>query len=125
MSNRGQLSAIHLSCPLHPSLLFPRASQDHALPVGTDVTDTSLAGILGREREVCVPVTSGIISVNAYDDDDDHDNSNNNASNSSSGSGSSDSSDNNRGWLGQALVLKLRQVNGDGVMSGVWYDAAE
>lgn len=101
------------------------------MPVGTEVTDESLAGVLGREHEVCVPVTSSIISNNAGDDGDDRgkrsssiinnsgsSNSNNNNNNNSSGSSDEN---NSRAWLGQALVLKLRQVNGDGVMSGVCY----
>ena len=99
--------------------------QDHALPVGTEVTDRSLVGVLGREREICVPVASTIAGTNA--DGDDRGSSNDNCC---SNTGGSDNSNNNnsigssdkksRVWLGQSLVLKLRQVNGDGVMSGVW-----
>ncbi|CAM9370601.1 unnamed protein product [Laminaria digitata] len=115
--------------------------QDHALPVGTAVTDTSLAGVFGREREVYVPVTSTIIGANAGDDDRDSssssgDNRNSNSgsntntntncglssSNNSNSSKNSSSGGSSRAWLGQSLVLKLRQVNGDGVMSGVGGD---
>ena len=143
MSHGGDQSLlVHQWCPLPPSLLFclPPSPlldfaftavilQDHALPVGTEVTDTSLAGVLGLERDVCVPVTSS--SISTYTDGDDGDcgknisNNNNNGSsgnnNSNNTNGSNSDENSSRAWLGQALVLKLRQVNGDGVMSGVWY----
>lgn len=134
------------NAPIHHSYSLPRFPcrlhqtaillQDHALPVGTAVTDTSLAGVFGREREVYVPVTSTIIGANAGDDDrdssssSDNRNSNSSSSNTNTNCGLSSSNNSNsknsssggssRAWLGQSLVLKLRQVNGDGVMSGVW-----
>eukprot|EP00904_Undaria_pinnatifida_P001525 jgi/Undpi1/11373/HiC_scaffold_30.g13670.m1 len=40
--------------------------QDHALPVGTDVTDTSLAGVLGREREVGGDVWCAALLLSAW-----------------------------------------------------------
>lgn len=90
--------------------------QDHALPAGTRITEHSLAGVLGCEREVSVPV--GPAAVCCGDDGCsvvvDRDNSDTDGGSSSGSTGS----------LGEALllVLKLRQVNGDGVMSGVGRD---
>lgn len=111
--------------PAHNYYIIPGTWQDHALPAGTRITELSLAGVLGREREVLVPVgpavccdddgcssSSGVVNGrNDYGATDGGD----------GGSGSGSGSGNMGGSFEQAssLVLKLRQVNGDGVMSGV------
>lgn len=71
------------------------ASKDHALPAGT-CTEQTLERVLGCESEVSIPLRC---SCCGQDGDGGFD--------GVKGSGSS------------RLVLKLRQVNGDGVLSGV------
>lgn len=68
--------------------------QDHALAVGTELTTQSLAEVLGSENEVAVPIAT---------------------KHSKDGDGREDVPDS----LDRELVLRLRQVNGNGIMSGV------
>lgn len=72
-----------------------RSSKDHALPAGT-CTEQTLERVLGCESEVSIPLR---YSFCGQDGDGGVD-----------GIKGSDSS---------RLVLRLRQVNGDGVLSGV------
>ena len=106
-----------------PFLMMPFAiisctrCQDHALPAGT-CTELSLARVLGCESEVSIPVGCSIRCQRREDDHCSRD-----ASEGVSGSSGSTRSSSS-GKVESRLVLKLRQVNGDGVLSGVsigWY----
>lgn len=73
--------------------------QDHALPAGTELTDESFAEVLGPECEISIPLRrASANNVGKHE--------------CVEGGGTK--------TVGQtSLVLKLRQVNGDGVLSGV------
>eukprot|EP00752_Nemacystus_decipiens_P016286 g14565.t1 len=90
--------------------------EDRALPAGT-CTEQSLAGVLGCESEVSIPA-GWFVRCRRPDEDDDRCGPHagedvDDGSGSGSGGG---------GTVESRLVLKLRQVNGDGILSGVGGD---
>eukprot|EP00903_Cladosiphon_okamuranus_P021666 g19919.t1 len=81
--------------------------EDHALPAGT-CTEQSLAGVLGCELEVSIPAGCPVPFHEDFEV----------RGNNTTGSRGSSSEE----MAPSLLVLKLRQVNGEGVMSGVGGD---
>lgn len=80
--------------------------QDNALPAGTALTPQSLAGVVGCVRDVSIPL---ILEDHQSQD----------RSETCEEGEDVEGDDNRVGGRLVELVVKLREVNGEGVMSGV------